>query len=102
MKTPRQIAIEQWDKLSFNLKLYYWKNYKKTTFSPSQSPTDLTGREIENIMKTIPINTNQMSEGEMEQEILWGQVLAKVRQYGLNKEVLDSLKSEFSIKKNKP
>lgn len=102
MKTPRQIAIEQWNKLSPSLQLYYWRKYKKAYFSPSQVPSDLTGREVENIMKTIPLRLSQFDEGEMEQERLWGQVLAKVRQYGLNKQVLDSLKSEFSIKKNKP
>ena len=99
MKTTRQIAIEQWEKLSPSLQLDYWRKYKKTYYSPSQVPSDLTGREIEVIMQTIPININQMSEEETEQEMFWGQVLAKVRQYGLNKQVLDSLKSEFKITK---
>lgn len=49
--STRQSAIAWWNYLKSNLKLYYWRNYQKTTFTPSHSPDELTGREIEEIWK---------------------------------------------------
>ncbi len=45
----RQQAIEWWKSLPSNIQLDFWKQYQQTTFTPSGSPDQLTGREIEQI-----------------------------------------------------
>jgi len=37
---------------------------------------------------------------EVNQEEIWGNVFAKIKQYGLNNEVLTELKSKYTITKN--
>lgn len=45
----RQKALEWWKKLDSSVQLEYWREYQKYTFTPSGSPEQLTGREIQNI-----------------------------------------------------
>ena len=45
----RQQAIEWWKNLPSNIQLGFWKQYQETTFTPSNSPEQLTGSEIEQI-----------------------------------------------------
>jgi hypothetical protein len=43
----RQDALKWWNELESPVKLEYWREYSQ--FSPSHSPDELTGREIQNI-----------------------------------------------------
>ena len=45
----RQQALEWWRSLPSNTQLEFWRQYQETTFTPSGSPDQLTGREIEQI-----------------------------------------------------
>lgn len=47
--TLRQDALKWWRNLSESQKLVYWAEYCTAVFSPSLRPSDLTGREIQNI-----------------------------------------------------
>lgn len=51
----REQSIAWWKSLESPTKLKYWEEYRE--FSPSHSPDDLTGREIQNIyaVKTTDI-----------------------------------------------
>lgn len=51
VKSTREQAMAWWKQLKSNVQLNYWRNYQKTTFTPSHSPNELTGREIEQIWK---------------------------------------------------
>lgn len=46
---PRQTALVWWSELDSSDKLVLWRKYQEDTFTPSGSPSDLTGREIETI-----------------------------------------------------
>lgn len=48
-----EIAIRVWDNLQPAERLKLWYKYQETTFTPSKSPNDLTGREIEQIINSI-------------------------------------------------
>lgn len=50
-ETPRTMSLVWWKKLKSNIRLYYWREYQKNTFTPSHSPDELTGREIEEIWR---------------------------------------------------
>lgn len=50
-KSTREQALSWWNNLASNIQLEYWRTYNTTTFTPSQSPEDLTGREIEEIYR---------------------------------------------------
>jgi hypothetical protein len=47
--SSREQSLRWWKRLKSDIKLSYWREYQKITFTPSQSPDELTGREIENI-----------------------------------------------------
>lgn len=47
-KSTRELALEWWNNTPIN-KLNLWRKYQETTFTPSGSPDDLTGREVEQI-----------------------------------------------------
>lgn len=49
--STREQAMSWWKKLKSNVKLNYWREYQKITFTPSHSPDELTGREIEKIWR---------------------------------------------------
>jgi hypothetical protein len=49
--TNRLLAMEWWKSLPSNTQLEFWRQYQETTFTPSGSPDQLTGREIEAIWK---------------------------------------------------
>ena len=49
ISTMREKAMLWWDDLNSFTRLAYWESYQKVTFTPSHSPDDLTGREIEQI-----------------------------------------------------
>jgi hypothetical protein len=42
-------ALVWWNKQSSSKKLNFWREFQKITFTPSFSPDELTGREIEQI-----------------------------------------------------
>lgn len=49
MQELRQKALEWWKSLDSSIQLQYWKEYQQQTFTPSGSPEQLTGREIQAI-----------------------------------------------------
>lgn len=58
IKNSREVAINWWSCLKSSEKLNYWYKHQKTSFTPSQSPEELTGREIEMIyLKNRKIDT---------------------------------------------
>lgn len=52
MKTNRKLVLEWRNNLDFDIKFYYWSLYKKNNFTPSGSPEELTGREVEKIWES--------------------------------------------------
>ena len=49
--STREQALSYWKFLPSGEKLRLWREYQKTTFTPSNSPDDLTSREIEEIWR---------------------------------------------------
>jgi hypothetical protein len=52
MKELREKALEWWKSLDSSIQLQYWREYQNYTFTPSGSPEQLTGREIQNIWES--------------------------------------------------
>jgi hypothetical protein len=52
MKELRQKALEWWKSLDSSVQLEYWREYLLYTFTPSGSPDQLTGSEIQNIWES--------------------------------------------------
>ncbi len=47
----RVLALQRWNALTKDEQQLMWENYKKYNFTPSNNPSELTGREIEKILK---------------------------------------------------
>lgn len=64
IKSTREQALGYWKFLPSSEKLRLWREYQKTTFTPSHSPDELTGREIEEIFRK-EIGDLKLHEGEI-------------------------------------
>ena len=61
-QSTREQASAWWQPLLSSEKLRLWREYQKITFTPSHSPEELTGREIEEIWRKETLNTEQFKE----------------------------------------
>ena len=52
-KTNRELSLQWWRDLDSPSQLKYWRGYQGITFTPSHSPEQLTGREIQVIWKKL-------------------------------------------------
>jgi len=50
-KSTRQLALEWWANLSTQEQLECWFRFRNSNFTPSINPSQLTGREVENIWR---------------------------------------------------
>ena len=78
-----RISVETYNFMDGEFKQYYEPIYQDIQTSDSSVPV------AENVEQSI---TPQPTDDE-----LWGNVFAKIKQYGLNNEVLNELKSKFKI-----
>lgn len=66
-ETLRTTALAWWKQLKSNIQLDYWRIYQKTTFTPSHSPNELTGREIEEIYDKEVLKPKRQEEWQESQ-----------------------------------
>ena len=66
---------------------------------PNEEPKALTKLEIAKNIASIGIGKKEEPKQETLEDELWGNVFAKIKQYGLNNEVLTILKQNFNISK---
>lgn len=91
----RQIALNWWNHLRYSERLDYWYEHQQVTFTPSGSPDNLTGREIEMIfLKNRRIDVYLWQQFTILKVL--GHVQFNLNQYGIIED-FDTICSDYGI-----